>query len=60
MLTTKRKSNGDYSVTYDEVEYNIYKDSTNLWVAEQGNKFITESKTKADLLDKLYDLVVFG
>jgi hypothetical protein len=60
MLKSTRKANGDYSVLYNDVEHTIYKDSTGFWVAESNEKFICESKTKADLLDKLDDILRFG
>lgn len=59
MLKSKRKSNGDYSVNYNGVEYVIYKDSDG-WVAEKDNKAVAESNTKSDLLDRLYDVIIFG
>lgn len=49
-----------YTVQFEGSAYNIYKDSEG-WVAETAaGKFVTESTTKSDLLDKLDDVLRFG
>jgi hypothetical protein len=60
MLKSKRKSNGDYSVSYDGIEYDIYQDSDGWIAVNSKGEMKAHAVLKRDLINSLECVLKFG